>query len=420
MARKILEIGKDVLIVILALAIVVLTLLALPTKTITSTPWLAAILRPVAPLFGLSQSELTYTGEVVPDELHGAAQPIAISVCSEAGRMSAQYDFAALDTAFEQLGGYLAQALDGAQGGSTVSRQELLRALAGPSVAFGYPALLSPAVVAAWLNASAPMLPEAQWFILAVEDGGVTLYLAGDECYRCQTALAPAALAAALEEYQPDGSFFAFEDEAYSRAAPLSLITPGASLTDAVAVNPCEARFISSLASSLGFNPYGDAKYVDPSGATSFTETTHALSVTAAGRVQLRVSEPLERFSSAADTLESRIEAARELLATMTAGTTGEARLYLTGVTENGTQTVCTFAYYLAGVRVSSVEPAEVVFDGMQITRATATLRTIQPTAARAALLPAAQAAVILQRGQALTLCYVERAEGDLTVAWKG
>ena len=64
MARKILEIFKDVLIVVLALAIVVLTLLALPARTITSTPWLAAILRPVAPLFGLSQSELTYSGDM--------------------------------------------------------------------------------------------------------------------------------------------------------------------------------------------------------------------------------------------------------------------------------------------------------------------------------------------------------------------
>ena len=58
MARKILEIFKDILIVLLALAIVVLTLLALPAKTITSTPWLAAVLRPGAPRFGLSQAEL--------------------------------------------------------------------------------------------------------------------------------------------------------------------------------------------------------------------------------------------------------------------------------------------------------------------------------------------------------------------------
>ena len=346
MARKILEIFKDVLIVVLALAIVVLTLLALPARTITSTPWLAAILRPVAPLFGLSQSELTYTGDVVADEVHGAAQPIAITVQNTAGRMSAQYDFAALDNAFEQLGGYLAQALDSAQGGRAVSQRELLAAFAGRGAAFCYPSALSPALAAAWLNADAPELPNAQWFLLAVEDGGVALYLAGTEGYRCETSVSAAVLEAALDGYQPDGSFFAFEDEsgAYKQAAALSLITPQAALVDAVAANPCEARFVSSLASSLGFNPYGDAKYIDPAGTTSFTETTHALSVTAGGRVSLQVSEPLERFQSAADTRESRVEAARELLSTVANGTLGEARLYLTDVSEQDGQTVGTVA----------------------------------------------------------------------------
>ena len=335
MARKILEIFKDVLIVVLALAIVVLTLLALPARTITSTPWLAAILRPVAPLFGLSQSELTYTGDVVADEVHGAAQPIAITVQNTAGRMSAQYDFAALDNAFEQLGGYLAQALD---------------------------------------------------------------------------------------SYQPDGSFFAFEDSsgAYKQAAALSLITPQTALVDAIAANPCEARFVASLASSLGFNPYGDAKYIDPAGTTSFTETTHALSVTAGGRVSFQVSEPLERFQSAADSRESRVEAARELLSTISGGTLGEARLYLTDVSEQDGQTVCTFAYFLNGVYVSAIEPAAVTFEGTRITSASIVLRTLQPTAQPAALLPPAQAAAILRGGQPLALRYVERGEGDLTAAWKG
>ena len=422
MARKILEIFKDVLIVVLALAIVVLTLLALPVRTITSTPWLAAILRPVAPLFGLSQSELTYSGDVVADEVHGAAQPIAITVQNTAGRMSAQYDFAALDNAFEQLGGYLAQALDSAQGGRAVSQRELLAAFAEQGAAFCYPSALNPSLAAAWLNVDAPELPDAQWFLLAVEDGGVSLYLAGTESYRCETAVSAAALEAALDSYQPDGSFFAFEDSsgAYKQAAALSLITPQTALVDAIAANPCEVRFVASLASSLGFNPYGDAKYIDPAGTTSFTETTHALSVTAGGRVSFQVSEPLERFQSAADSRESRVEAARELLSTISGGTLGEARLYLTDVSEQDGQTVCTFAYFLNGVYVSAIEPAAVTFEGTRITSASIVLRTLQPTAQPAALLPPAQAAAILRGGQPLALRYVERGEGDLTAAWKG
>ena len=420
MARKILEICKDILIVLLALAIVVLTLLALPTKTIASTPWLATVLRPIAPLFGLSQSELAYSGEAVSGEVHGAAQPIAISVRNDAGRMSAQYDFAALDTAFEQFGSTLAQALDSAQAGSTVSAQAVLSALSGPGVAFCYPEKLPPSAVAAWLNASAPELPDAQWFILTIEEGSVALYLAGGKAYRCQTSLPAATLESAIAECQPDGSFFAFESAAYDRAAPLSLVSPDAAPLEAVAANPCEARFVSALASSLGFNPYGDAKYVDPTGTTSFTETTHALAVTAAGEATLQILEPLERFQSAADSTASRIEAARGLLSTIAGDALGDARLYLTAVTEQDGQTVCEFRYFLNGIPVSAIAPARVTFDGDQITEAQITLRTLQLTAQPAALLPAAQAAAILGSGQALTLCYVEQSEGVLTAAWKG
>ena len=421
MARKILEIFKDVLIVVLALAIVVLTLLALPARTITSTPWLAAILRPVAPLFGLSQSELTYTGDVVADEVHGAAQPIAITVQNTAGRMSAQYDFAALDNAFEQLGGYLAQALDSAQGGRAVSQRELLAAFAEQGAAFCYPSALNPSLAAAWLNVDAPELPDAQWFLLAVKDGGVALYLAGTECYRCETAVSAAALEAALDSYQPDGSFFAFEDSsgAYKQAAALSLITPQTALVDAIAANPCEARFVASLASSLGFNPYGDAKYIDPAGTTSFTETNLSLRVSAQGQILLQVLQADPRFQSASLDERDRIEAARSLLSSLTGDDYGDARVYLQSYTADGTQAVCTFGYYLSGVEAAAGSGIEIRFDGTQITRASVLYRRFTLDLQPAALLPAAQAAACLPRGGTLRLLYAENAGGELAVGWQ-
>lgn len=137
-------------------------------------------------------------------------------------------------------GGYLAQALDSAQGGRAVSQRELLAAFAEQGAAFCYPSALNPSLAAAWLNVDAPELPDAQWFLLAVKDGGVALYLAGTECYRCETAVSAAALEAALDSYQPDGSFFAFEDSsgAYKQAAALSLITPQTALVDAIGGEP--------------------------------------------------------------------------------------------------------------------------------------------------------------------------------------
>ena len=46
MRKKVVELCKSLLIALLALAILVLTILALPTRTLTQTPWLAAILSP--------------------------------------------------------------------------------------------------------------------------------------------------------------------------------------------------------------------------------------------------------------------------------------------------------------------------------------------------------------------------------------
>ena len=59
--RRLLEIGKDILIVFLVLVNVTLAIMCLPTKTLTQTKWLASALRPFAGLFGLNEAELTYT-----------------------------------------------------------------------------------------------------------------------------------------------------------------------------------------------------------------------------------------------------------------------------------------------------------------------------------------------------------------------
>ena len=96
--RRLLEIGKDILIVFLVLVNVTLAIMCLPTKTLTQTKWLASALRPFAGLFGLNEAELTYTAPATGSAFIGAAQPIAVTLSTEAGRQSAQYDFGAIPT----------------------------------------------------------------------------------------------------------------------------------------------------------------------------------------------------------------------------------------------------------------------------------------------------------------------------------
>ena len=111
MKHRLLEIGKDVLIVLLVLVNLVLGIMCLPRKTLTETKWLAGALRPFAGLFGLNEAELTYTLPSSGSTITGAAQPILISLNTEAGRQSAQGSFDALDDLYSQYGSLLAQAL---------------------------------------------------------------------------------------------------------------------------------------------------------------------------------------------------------------------------------------------------------------------------------------------------------------------
>ena len=223
--RRLLEIGKDLLIAALVLVNLTLAIMCLPSKTLTQTKWLAGALRPFAGLFGLNEAELTYTAPATGSTIVGAAQPLIITLSTEAGRQSAQYDFAALDELYGQYGSLLAQALESAETPQTCTRTEFYAALRGTGAAFCFPGAISPSVLGAWLNVRAPEGGQAQWYVLAQEEDGVTLYLAGEQFSAAKTALPAQSLTAQLETAVPDGSFFAFEagQEPYAARAGADL-----------------------------------------------------------------------------------------------------------------------------------------------------------------------------------------------------
>lgn len=422
MKRKLIEAIKDVWIVLLVLVNLILAVMCLPKKTLTETQWLAGALRPFAGLFGLNEAELTYTAPPAEAAVTGAAQPIAITLSTEAGRQSAQYDFSALDTLYSQYGGLLAQALESAEAPQDCTQTEFLQALAGHGAAFCFPGALAPEVVGAWLSVQAPEGRDAQWYVLAAEGETVTLYLGGAQYQKAATALPSQTLAAQLLTAVPDGSFFAFEgDEAlYARVDARSLVPADTPVFTGGSANPCDARFISALATQIGINPYGDARYVDNDGTTSFTETGLSLRVSAQGQITLQLSQQDAQFSSASTGAADRIEAARLLLTRLTGGSWGDARVYLQRYETDGDTAVCTFGYYLAGVEVAPQQGGiEIRFSGNQIVFASILCRTYTLQTQAAALLPAAQAAACLERGSALRLLYAEDGAGGLQIGWR-
>lgn len=424
MRRRVFELIKDLLIVLLSLSIVVLTLLALPARTLAQTPWLASLLAPLSPVLGMERIELTQTQSQETDP--AAAQPVSISVMGAAGRSSVGYDTPALDSAYAALGSLLAQAMDTAQPVQSSTRARLYDALRSTgSVAFLYPGSVPAQAVAAWLGAELPGSAPAAWlYALSVQDDAVLLYLLGTDVWVYPTQLPPAALTQALAAYLPDGSFFAFESsEPYYTRLDSCTLLPGTSPTvHAAAVqNPCDGRFVTALASALGFNPYGDASYTDDAGNRYFTETACSLQLYTDGRLRLR-SRDAARFP-AGTSADSHIDAARTLLGTLLSGVTSDARLYLTGVSSaDDGSTVYTFDYVLSGLRIAqqSGDGARVTVKDGHITEVDALLRSYTLTDTVLPLLPAAQAAAVTPAGTRMQLCYAANGTQQLTAGWAG
>lgn len=417
MKNRIREAVKTFLIALLFCSLLLLTAAAMPMDMIRSTPWLSGLLQPLAPLLGLPVAELTYVEDA--QQVSDAAQPRCISVRNAAGRYSAQWDFDALDAAFETLGGMLGQALDTAGEFTEVSDQQITRALSGYSVCFDYGFSLEVSLLGSWLGAECPETNAAgrRW-ILAEEDDRVRLYLTGTPSMAAETELSAAALHGLLEQYMPDGSRYAFE--AGSHLADLALI-PGSDpeLLAAVSSSPCDSRYIETLATALGFNPYDETRYTDSAGVTWFSETNCSLQIAASGEIVL-TSNSTDRFQADGDSTEVLIEAARTVIQTAVGDILGDARIYLSGIETADDTTVLTFDYVLGGVPVScdGHPAATVTFAGQSMTSLELLAATFTCTDQPLKILPPAQASAIIPAGSDLVLQYDRAANGTITAGW--
>lgn len=416
MKRRTIELCKDVILVLLVVNLILLALMSLPTESVRQSPLLSALLQPLAQVLGMDQAELAYME--VAEPVMDAARPLAVTLRNSAGRYTAIWDFAALDTAFETMGGALGEALDTASAPSTVSEAQVQRVLAGESVYFDYGLTLPAAVLASWLDAvPEELLPEVHACALAVEGDQVALYLLGETYQRAETGLLPETLENLLEQFRPDGSAFAFEVD--STLAPDALLPGGnPAPPSAVVGNPCDNRYIESLATALGFNPYGDTSYTDSDGTAYFSEAGCALQISATGEILL-TSTAQDRFRAGGDGVEELVEEARRLAALAAGDAAGEARLYLSDLTVTEEETVCTFDYYLSGIPVSLAAGygIQVTFSGQSVRRMEGTALRFETTGDTQLVMPVAQAAAVLPEGSDLTLEY-QLQDGTMQAGW--
>lgn len=417
MKTRIWEAAKSLLIIVLICTLLLLTVAAMPKEMVRGTPWLSNLMQPLAPFLGLQEAELTYVEDAQP--VMDAAQPLRITVGNTAGRYTAQWDFASLDSAFDMLGGLLGQALDTAGEMTEISTRHLTVALSGPSVCFDYGFPISTQLLGSWLDASSVNTDASgEMYILAVEEDQVNLYVTGTEKYRAATSVDPAALTAVLESVKPDGSLYGFETA--TRLQSLALL-PGTNprMETAEASNPCDTRYTEALATALGFNPYDENRYIDSTGATWFSETSCSLRVDTSGHILLS-STSADRFQADSDTTEALVELSRELVQLTVGDVLGEARIYLNSVTRTGLETTVTFDYVLRGIPVvcSSGPAASLTFSGQSLTEMSVQVMTLACTGETVRLLPPQQAAAILPIGGRLALQYACTGFGALGAGW--
>ena len=365
----------------------------------------------VGTLLGWVAPEPAYvpTGETIP----AAAAPLAISMTGENGRGSTVGEPERTAQLYDTLTRQLGEALATASLPVALEEDSWRTLFSGESVSFLYAGQVPLEALAAWLGAQASeslSSMRAAELTLCIDGARVSLLLRGEHWLCLGTAVAPQDLRQALESCRPDGSLFAIEDPSLSGLDPLSLLTVRMVLPTAAAENAlADGDRIDTAAALLGLNPYRDTAYTAGDGTISFTAGNGRLTVTAGGVLQYTPGEagglpPVE------DSATALIEAARQLLAQLSDGLSGDASLQLASLERSGTQVTLFFDYVLGGyaVRQRTGHAAEIVYENGALRSLTWTARCYTLTGQSETLLPARQAAAIVPSGTRLEPVYLD------------
>jgi len=423
--KRLVELGKDVLIVLLAALAVVLIAFS-----------------PLGQGSGLSELFPSGTAEgpartAPPQALSAAAIPVRMTAGTELGLYGVQYDQGAVDALFDAAGPLLGEALESASepkplseasGQNTLSWRGLLESA---HVYFGYAEPVPLAALYAWLKpgGSGTALTDSARHILlaALPDGSLALCYQGNggDFFLCATGLEAALhLPPVLDPLTPNSAYFAFQDHELPEVLdPYTLVTSQelrAAVYRAVCpVSLTDDEQISQLLTALAFSDLNRASASD--GSVYFVDRDDTLRLYASGLVRCHVGQ--ERYA-AGPGLAGAVEAAWNLAGNALTPLCGAARLYLLSAREkDGAYVVC-FGYTLNGSTVRLPEQgwcAQVVVQEGFVTDLTLFLRSYSTSGQQALLLPPGSAAAALTAltdgRKELTVQYLEE-DGQAAPGW--
>ena len=432
--RRLLELGKDLLIVLLLLSA---CYLAARSQLYTGLMDGEGLLsRAVTPFTGTDQTDPVETDPTVPAE---GIQAVRLAVCHGLGesgqpiRYGVQYDAAQAGTDFSALSNYLFEAAASASDPQVVSQLEWLQALQSPGVYFD----LLGNVPLDYLGSSSRTDPVRR--LALVWEGGPTarLYYKNETSglyYSCGTSVQwDGYLEHALEDYTDNGARFAFELEGSGCESLQSetLIFPQApqpglyQVQTVLDLNDAASR--TALENALGFR---GADYPVP-GEWVIREEDE-LRISADGTLV---------YEAASESLEPRYQAGSRTQAVALAfhltqaaveawcgGVQSSGQLCLSEVQEDGETLSITLNYTLDGAEVylSGGRPAaSFTVSGGQITAFEIHPRCYVPAEGSSSVLPERQAAAALaavspEARRELLLFYEEEDGSPMAARWGG
>ncbi len=391
------ELLKSVLLAALFLLTIGLTLRALISDpAMLSTPAMAWA-APLRWIWGFPQQppEVTVALETT---FEPATRPVSVALRAKGVMLGASADAAGIGAFQRLLQPTLREALGTAGSPVQITREQWLKALAGPGAYIEYDLALPLDVLAAWISTDYAGGATAGRLLLSQTGGGVALLYEDAQnglLYRCDTAAA-----AAWPDWDelPDAKpcFFAFEQpdqyptvpsDAFLMADAPVLPSAAATTVDATLYT---AQFLRALEMEQG------AHYTEADGTRVYVDSLRACRFSPDGVIDYQTLDEQEMaMFAASDTTAAHVEMARGLLATLSPAL-GSAEFQLSEVRG---QTVFTFSLWLHGAPVFDGSSATVEIENGVIVRADILLRQYTLTDESIPLLPVRQAAALLPAG---------------------
>ncbi|MCR5826719.1 MAG: hypothetical protein K6G54_09140 [Oscillospiraceae bacterium] len=358
--------------------------------------------------------------------------PVRIVYTNEFARVGADA-LTTVSDEFEYAGTFLGEALGSANGATPVSERQMLGALLGEGMYFDFTEVLPTELLSELLGVSAPELALVRRMLLCPADAEEAKLYVQDgtgRCLRYSTAVSSAALSDFLKTRNGSAAEFAAGlGEASEKLSPYTLVLSEPAPRPALHASNVLGSSEETILRRAEFNAHTGNRFTESSGTVIVREASSALYLRPDGAVDYlggeATPESIYYVASLGETptLAEASAAAQHLAVTLLDGLLGDAVLYLSGASTDGTRTEVSFDLMVGGTplrRADGAHAGVVTVEGTSITAFTFNVRSYTMQESVPLLLPFAQAAAIARvwDGAELIVAYVDTLAEEVLPAW--